>query len=143
AARVYAVDTGYGVLDYKLRKDPRVIVKERTNAMHVSLPEEVDWVVIDCAWTRQHHVLPSAHRLLKPAGHVVTLIKPHYEVDQKRLIKGILPQEQVDAVVAEVEERIATLGFTVLGRVTSPIKGSKGNTEVLAFLRRESENPPV
>ena len=140
AARVYSVDTGYGVLDYKLRRDPRVVVRERTNAMHVSLPEPVDLVVIDCAWTRQQHILPSAHRLLKPGGQVVTLIKPHYEVDQKRLRKGILPEEEVDAVVADVEAMIATLGFAVIKRVTSPIKGSKGNTEVLTWLRRE--NPP-
>src|SRR4051812_11330036 len=55
ASRVYAVDTGYGVLDWKLRKDPRVVVMERTNAMHVRLPEPVDLVTIDVAWTRQRH----------------------------------------------------------------------------------------
>ncbi|MFN4242632.1 MAG: SAM-dependent methyltransferase [Tepidisphaerales bacterium] len=65
AARVYAIDTGYGVLDYRLRRDGRVVVMERTNAMHVQLPEPVDVVVIDVGWTRQKHILPSARRVLR------------------------------------------------------------------------------
>lgn len=134
AAKVYAVDTGYGVLDWKLRKDPRVVVKERTNAMHVELPEKVDLVVIDCAWTKQRHILPSAKRLLKPAGQIVTLIKPHYEADPSLLRKGILPQDQLEPIVAEVLRAIAADGLAVLKRVESPIKGSKGNAEVLALL---------
>src|SRR4051812_44384353 len=77
AAKVYAVDTGYGMLDYKLRKDPRVVVMERTNAMHAELPETVDLVVIDVAWTKQRHILPAARRMVKPQGAVVTLVKPH------------------------------------------------------------------
>src|SRR5437870_7172262 len=64
AAKVYAVDTGYGVLEWKLRKDPRVVVMERTNAMHVALPEKVEFVSIDVAWTKQRRILPAARRLL-------------------------------------------------------------------------------
>src|SRR5438034_4090953 len=60
AAKVYAVDTGYGVLDWKLRTNERVVVMERTNAMHVTLPEPVDLVTIDVAWTKQRHILPAA-----------------------------------------------------------------------------------
>src|ERR1700690_3710153 len=63
ASKVYAVDTGYGVLDWKLRKDSRVVVMERVNAMHVQLPELVDVVSIDVAWTRQRRILPSARKL--------------------------------------------------------------------------------
>src|SRR3954463_1830567 len=99
AKKVYAIDTGYGVLDYKLRKDPRVVVMERTNAMHATLPEAVDLVTIDVAWTKQRNILPAARRVLKAGGRVVTLIKPHYEADAKLLVKGILPVEAVDAVV--------------------------------------------
>src|SRR5580658_2270693 len=73
AAKVFSVDTGYGVLDWKLRNDPRVVVMERTNAMHVRLPEPVDLITIDVGWTRQRHILPSAGRLLAPGGSVVTL----------------------------------------------------------------------
>lgn len=136
AARVYAVDTGYGVLDWKLRNDPRVVVMERTNAMHVTLPEPIDLATIDASWTRQHKLLPNVKHLLKPAGQVVTLIKPHYEADPKQLRKGVLPPEAVASVVQEVTTRIRACGFTVLATAESPIKGSgkHGNIEVLALL---------
>src|SRR4051794_36941461 len=65
AAKVYAVDTGYGALEWKLRRDPRVVVMERTNAMHATLPEEVDLVTIDVAWTKQRHILPAAWKAVK------------------------------------------------------------------------------
>src|SRR3954453_12325510 len=65
AAKVYAIDTGYGALEWKLRKDPRVVVMERTNAMHVELAEKVDLVTVDVAWTKQRLILPSAMRVLK------------------------------------------------------------------------------
>src|SRR3954462_8986128 len=81
AVKVYAVDTGYGVLEYKLRKDPRVVVMERTNAMHVKLPEKVGLVTIGVAWTKQRNILPNARLLLAEGGEVVTLIKPHYEAE--------------------------------------------------------------
>src|SRR3954471_2291855 len=87
ARKVYAIDTGYGVLDYKLRKDPRVVVMERTNAMHATLPEKVELVTIDVAWTRQKHILPATKTMLTPTGEVVTLIKPHYEAEAKALRK--------------------------------------------------------
>src|SRR6478609_4267371 len=102
AAKVYAVEKGYGVLEWRLRKDPRVVVMERTNAMHVELPERVDLVSIDVAWTRQKNILPAAWRILKTGGTVVTLIKPHYEADAKLLKKGILAEGEVDGVVRGV-----------------------------------------
>jgi 23S rRNA (cytidine1920-2'-O)/16S rRNA (cytidine1409-2'-O)-methyltransferase len=134
-AKVFAIDTGYGVLDYKLRRDARVVVMERTNAMHVSLPQKVDLVVIDVAWTRQRHILPAALRVLKPAGKVVTLIKPHYEADASRLVKGILPEQELDAVLDIVKNDIRIAGFEMLGLTTSPLRGMGGNTELLASLR--------
>src|SRR5947207_2315532 len=91
AKKVYAIDTGYGVLDWKLRNDPRVIVMERTNAMHVSLSEPVEIVTIDVAWTKQKHILPAAARLLAPGGAIVSLIKPHYEAPAVLLRRGVLP----------------------------------------------------
>ena len=135
AARVYAVETGYGVLDWKLRKDPRVVVMERTNAMHVVLPEPVRVVTIDVAWTKQRHILPAARRLVAHDGFVVTLIKPHYEADPSMLTKGVLPEENVEGVVHAVSADVAAAGFSLLGTVRSPIKGAKGNAEVLAELR--------
>src|SRR6266568_6949275 len=77
AGKIYAVEKGYGVLEWRLRKDPRVVVLERTNAMHVTLPEPVALVTIDVAWTKQRNILPAARRILASDGTVVTLIKPH------------------------------------------------------------------
>jgi 23S rRNA (cytidine1920-2'-O)/16S rRNA (cytidine1409-2'-O)-methyltransferase len=135
AAKIYAIEKGYGVLEWRLRKDPRVVVMERTNAMHAQLPQRVDLVSVDVAWTRQRHVLPAARRMVKDDGRVVTLIKPHYEADQKLLSGGVLPQDQVEDVVRSVAQEIEQLGFELLGTVQSPIRGAKGNVEVLAALR--------
>src|SRR3954471_15755394 len=134
AAKVYAVDTGYGALAWSLRKDPRVAVMERTNAMPVTLPEPVPLVCIDVAWTRQRHILPAARRLLTPDGAVVTLIKPHYEAEKSWLVKGVLPAERVDEVVTAVKRDIEAAGFDVIATTASPILGGEGNAEVLAYL---------
>ena len=134
AVRVFAVDTGYGVLDWKLRKDPRVVVMERTNAMHVRLPEPVELVTIDVGWTRQRNILPSARRLLAPGGSVVTLIKPHYEADPSLLRKGILPEQTVDEIVQTVKAEAKQAGWIWIDSVRSPIRGAGGNVEVLAKL---------
>jgi 23S rRNA (cytidine1920-2'-O)/16S rRNA (cytidine1409-2'-O)-methyltransferase len=135
AAKVYAIDTGYGVLDWKLRKDPRVVVMERTNAMHATLPEKVDVVTIDVAWTKQRHILPAAQRMLRDDGACVTLIKPHYEADPSLLRRGVLPAERVAEVVESVIRDLRAAGFDLVATVDSPIKGAKGNAEVLALLR--------
>jgi 23S rRNA (cytidine1920-2'-O)/16S rRNA (cytidine1409-2'-O)-methyltransferase len=135
ALKIYAIDTGYGVLDWKLRKDPRVIVMERTNAMHATLPEKVAVVTIDVAWTKQRNILPSARRMIEDEGFCITLIKPHYEADPSLLKKGILPTEQVAQVVESVMPDLRQAGFDLIATVDSPIKGAKGNAEVLALLR--------
>jgi 23S rRNA (cytidine1920-2'-O)/16S rRNA (cytidine1409-2'-O)-methyltransferase len=135
AARVYAIDTGYGVLDYGLRKDPRVVVMERTNAMHVTLPEPVTFISIDVAWTRQKHILPAARRLIAPGGDVVTLIKPHYEAEARHLRGGVLLEDQLDAVLELVKADVAAAGLTWHALTRSPLKGAKGNVEFLAHLR--------
>ena len=134
AAKVFAIDTGYGALEWKLRKDPRVVVMERTNAMHAELPEKVDVVTIDVAWTRQRHILPAARRMLAAGGFGVSLIKPHYEAAGELLKKGVLPEEMVPQVVDSVRTTVAEAGFQLSGIVESPIRGAKGNVEVLALL---------
>jgi 23S rRNA (cytidine1920-2'-O)/16S rRNA (cytidine1409-2'-O)-methyltransferase len=141
AAKVYAVDTGYGALEYKLRKDPRVVVMERTNAMHVTLAEPVDLVTIDVAWTRQKHILPAAARLLKPKGRIISLIKPHYEADRELLHKGVLPAEALGGVLEQVRGDIEAAGCVIREMTESPIRGGeggKGNAEFLALI-----DPPV
>jgi 23S rRNA (cytidine1920-2'-O)/16S rRNA (cytidine1409-2'-O)-methyltransferase len=139
AKKVYAVDTGYGVLAWKLRKDARVVVMERTNAMHVELPEPIALCTVDVAWTRQRNILPRVRKLLNTDGSVVTLIKPHYEADASLLRKGILPDEQLSGVMESVTRDIESCGFGILQTVTSPIKGAMGNTEVLAHLRVKAQ----
>ena len=135
AAKVYAVDTGYGALEWKLRKDPRVVVMERTNAMHAVLPEAVNLVSIDVAWTKQKHILPAARRMVKEHGQVVTLIKPHYEAEGGVLRGGVLPEEKLEEVVERVKKQIEAAGFELMGIMPSPIKGAKGNAELLGWLR--------
>ena len=159
ATRVYAVDTCYGTLAWKLRRDPRVVPLERTNAIHVELVEPVDLVTIDVGWTPQARILPNVARLIETpperkratsgaddppgvtggssdgtAGCVVTLIKPHYEAPKQLLVKGVLPDDCVDNVVRGVLARIASSGWSVNETFESPLRGHAGNREVFALL---------
>jgi len=141
AAKVYAVDTGYGVLDYQLRKDDRVVVMERTNAMHVTLDEPVDLVTIDVGWTRQRHILPAAVKLLGPGGEILSLVKPHYEAPPEWLRGGVLPPEKVPTVVATVAEGVRAFGVELVGQMDSPLPGRAGNREAWFRLRRRGALP--
>jgi 23S rRNA (cytidine1920-2'-O)/16S rRNA (cytidine1409-2'-O)-methyltransferase len=135
AKKVYAVETGYGVLDWKLRNDPRVVVMERTNAMHVTLPEKVDLITVDTSWTKQKNILPNAKSNLKDNGIIISLIKPHYEADAKFLRKGKLLEEKTQEVINQVLDGVKNLGFKVEGITESPILGEKGkNKEFLVML---------
>jgi 23S rRNA (cytidine1920-2'-O)/16S rRNA (cytidine1409-2'-O)-methyltransferase len=138
AAKVYAVETGYGVLAWKLRQDPRVVVKERTNAMHVELPVQVDLITIDTSWTKQLTILPNALSNTKSKGQIITLIKPHYEVDKRFLIKGKVEEEMAAEVAEKVAEDIRqTLPLEVLGLAPSPVLGGKAeNREFVAWLQK-------
>jgi len=135
AARVYSVDTSYGELDWKLRNNPKVVVMERTNAMHVSLPEKVDMMTIDVGWTRLAKVLPNALRNLKQDGQIIALIKPHYEADRKFIKKGRLMEERVEEVLEKVRGDVEGLEARVLGIVESPIEGKRAkNREFLGLI---------
>ena len=147
AARVAAIDTGYGALAWTLRNDARVEVRERTNALHAQpLAGGVDLVVVDLAWTPQRLAVPAALKWLAPGGRIVTLVKPHYELrDEEKawLDRGFLPHERVPDVVARVEAGMPALGAAVLGSVQSPLVGGKtsrkkgvpGNIEWLMLLQ--------
>lgn len=135
AAKVYAVETGYGVLDWNLRNNTQVVVMERTNAMHVELPEKVDFISIDTSWTKLKNILPNALKNLKPNGKLIVLVKPHYEAAQSMLVKGKLPDELIPQVLDSVKNDLQALGLKVLGEVESPILGTKGkNREFLLYL---------
>ena len=137
AVKVYAVDTAYGELAWKLRQDDHVVVMERTNALHADPPDGpvCDLVSLDLGWTKQEKAIPAALRWLndKPESRIVSLIKPHYESGQHRLT-----DEEADASTQRVVQDILPgLGVEVLGCMRSPIRGGKGkNLEHLAFLRR-------
>src|SRR5436305_6239372 len=135
AEKVYAIDTGYGVLEWKLRKDPRVVVMERTNAMHVKLLEKVKLVTIDVAWTKQKNILPAARKMIDENGIAVSLIKPQYEGGVERLREGVLPSEHLEPILQSVKSDIAASGFQLLQLIESPIRGGEGNLEMLAHLR--------
>jgi len=137
AKKVYAVETGYGVVDYKLRTDERVVVMERTNAMHVELPEKVDFITIDTSWTKLDKVIPNALKNLKDKGQIVALVKPHYEAEQKMLRKGKLLEEFIPEVLDGVKQKLKALGVEILAEIESPILGEKGkNKEFLLHLKR-------
>lgn len=138
AKRVYAIERGYGVLAWKLRNDPGVIVMERTNAMHVELPELLDLVTIDTAWTRLDKTLSNAIKHLKQGGFIIALLKPHYEAETKLLRKGKLPEEHLENVVSKVKNRLPTLGVNVEDCIESPILGGRAeNKEYLLLLSKK------
>lgn len=138
AEKVYAVDTAYGELAWKLRGDPRVIVMERTNILHLcNLPneaEKVDLITIDAGWTKLELVLPAIKKFLKKSGLIIALLKPHYEANQKMLVKGVLPLELAVGIKNQVSSNIAELRFKVLEEMESPILGGSGNKEYLLKL---------
>jgi 23S rRNA (cytidine1920-2'-O)/16S rRNA (cytidine1409-2'-O)-methyltransferase len=142
AAHVVSVDTAYGQFAWKLRNDPRVTLLERSNALHVEPPGKVDLVVMDLGWTPQRLAVPAALRWLKPGGRIVSLIKPHYELDAEEsrelLHNGVLGDEEAAGIVERVLQVMPTLGAGVVGCTRSPIQGSKekarGNPEWLALV---------
>ena len=136
ANKVYAIETGYGVLDYKLRKDERVIVMERKNAMHVELPEKVDFISIDTSWTKLNKIVPNAIKNLKESGQIIALVKPHYEAEPKMLRKGKLLDEFIPEVLNSVKNELREIGIKILDETESPILGERGkNREYLFYLK--------
>jgi len=142
AAKVYAVDTGYGTLAWKLRTDVRVVVMERTNALYAEAPEGVDLVVIDVAWTPQKLSVPAAAKWLKPGGKIISLLKPIFELAKLDPAAGgkrgpkILPPQKTEEIRDRVCEQLAQLGFEPEKIIPSPILGKGGNTEFLLLIRR-------
>lgn len=135
AVRVYAVDPGYGVLDYSLRRNLRVVVHERTNALKFACPEVCDLVTIDVGWTPQRLILPAARRCLKPdTGQVVTLIKPQYEAPPTWLRGGVCLSEYLVDVIGSCRDDVQQFGWQILAEMESPLKGRGGNIEHLWLL---------
>ena len=146
AARVYAIDVGYGQIDYGLRKDPRVVVIERTNARHVEqLAEPVSIVSIDASFISLRLLLPVVKGWLTPSADVIPLIKPQFEAGQRDISKGgVVRDHDVHArVLRDVVGFAIGIGFTVRGLITSPLKGPAGNSEFLAWLAYGHDSPSI
>jgi 23S rRNA (cytidine1920-2'-O)/16S rRNA (cytidine1409-2'-O)-methyltransferase len=140
AVKVYAVDVGYGQLHARLRADPRVVVRERENARHLTgaaLGEQVDLVTGDLSFISLRLVLPAVKALLKAGGAAVLLVKPQFEVGKGAVGKGgvVRDEGQRRAVLEQVKAAASALGFEILGEAESPIEGPAGNREWLLGLR--------
>ncbi len=139
AAKVYAVDVGYGQLDWRLRGDPRVVCLERTNARYLTreqIPDELDFASVDVSFISLALILPPLNRLMKEDGRVVCLVKPQFEAGREKVgKKGVVRDPAVHREVLEhFLTHAAGNGFAVLGLTFSPIRGPEGNIEFLADL---------
>ena len=136
AARVYAVDTGYGVLEWKLRSDERVVTLERNNALHVELPELVDLVVADVGWTSVLRYASHALGLLKDDGRCVVLVKPQYEVDKAQLKDGRVDEATSQRVVDRVVQTLSESGSRVLAQADPELSFGGRNPERFLMLAK-------
>ena len=139
AKKVYAVDVGYGQLDWKLRNDERVVCMERTNARyldHEQIPDELDFASIDVSFISLKLILPAVHNVLKAGGHVACLVKPQFEAGREKVgKKGVVRDPSVHLeVLQNFLIHAKESGFTVLDLTYSPIRGPEGNIEYLGYL---------
>lgn len=142
AQRVYALDVGYGQLDWKLRNDPRVISMERTNIRHLDIagfPEKVDLVTIDVSFISTSFVFPVITHLVKPEGDVVSLIKPQFEAGRDKVgRKGVVRDQRTHMDVLQKSiANAAGHGLNCVGITFSPITGPQGNIEFFLHLRKD------
>ncbi|HLB24809.1 MAG TPA: TlyA family RNA methyltransferase [Nitrospirota bacterium] len=141
AARVYAVDVGYGLIDAGLRADPRVTVIERTNVRHMEpglFGERVDFAAVDVSFISLALILGPVAAAVKPGGEVVALVKPQFEAGRGHVGKGGIVRDEKArrGAVEEVKKFAVTAGLEVLGEMESPVRGAKGNIEYLLRLRK-------
>lgn len=144
AAKVFAVDVGYGQFAWKLRQDPRVVCMEKTNIRYVTpedIGEQLDFASVDVSFISLSKVLPAAKELLKDGGEMVCLIKPQFEAGKEKVgKKGVVRDKNVHIEVIQNVITYATgNGFQVLGLSYSPVKGPEGNIEYLIHLRKSDE----
>ena len=143
AKKVYAIDVGHGQLAWKIRNDPRVIVREHLNARHLSaadIPEPIDLCVIDVSFISLSLILPKAFELLTPTGVIVALIKPQFELQPQDVGRGGIVSDPAlhEKAQRKIEDFIAAQGQVSLGTVESPITGTDGNTEFFICARKRS-----
>ena len=140
AARVYALDVGRGLLHWRLRQDPRVVVIERVNARDMeAFPEKIGLVVVDVSFIGLEKVLPAITRAA-PGSPVVALFKPQFQVDRGEVGKGGIVRDEsaVERALARFREWCATNGLAVVAEAPSELPGTEGNQEIFVHLRPES-----
>jgi 23S rRNA (cytidine1920-2'-O)/16S rRNA (cytidine1409-2'-O)-methyltransferase len=143
AARIYAVDVGYGQFDWRLRQDPRVSLKERTNIRYLEadfIQEPIQLIVIDVSFISLTLVLPCVMPYLESAGSIITLIKPQFEVGKGLVGRGGIVRDESlrERSADKVTACAVQLGLELAGRIESPIEGRKGNREMLAWFCRRN-----
>jgi 23S rRNA (cytidine1920-2'-O)/16S rRNA (cytidine1409-2'-O)-methyltransferase len=134
AARVYAIDVGYGQLAWKLQQDERVVIMDRTNARYLErLPQEVDLATIDTSFISLRLTLPAAQRWLRPGGHIVSLVKPQFEAGREEVGKGGVVRNPAvhRSILLELFSWGEEQGLGPQGLIRSPITGPAGNVEFL------------
>ena len=142
AAKVYAVDVGKGQIDWRLRQDPRVVVRDQLNARYLvrqDIPEPFHFSVVDVSFISLTLILPPVTTLIEPGGQLVTLIKPQFEAGRENIGKGGVVRDPAvrEAVIARIREfGTKTLSLEWLGLCESPVKGPAGNVEFLAWWRK-------
>ena len=148
ALKVYALDVGYGQLDYKLRVDPRVINMEKTNIRYLDttlIEEPIDFISIDVSFISLRHMFPVASKILKDTGAIMCLIKPQFEAGREQVgKKGIVRDSKVHVEVIEnVIGYASDNGLYPHGLDYSPVKGTKGNIEYLLYLRKTESSEKI
>jgi 23S rRNA (cytidine1920-2'-O)/16S rRNA (cytidine1409-2'-O)-methyltransferase len=139
AARVYSVDVGYGILDWKLRQDDRVVVLERKNARYLTgedIPEPVSLAVVDASFISLELLLKPISRLFDGSISILALVKPQFELPREKVTDGGVIRESAlhEEALKKVSEFALSQGLVSRGVVTSPIKGAKGNKEFLMYI---------
>jgi 23S rRNA (cytidine1920-2'-O)/16S rRNA (cytidine1409-2'-O)-methyltransferase len=140
AAKIYGIDVGYGQVHEKIRKNPAVIIKERTNLRYLDdLGELVDLVTLDLSFISLLKVMDAVNKLLKPGGQLITLIKPQFEAERHEVGRGGIIYDQAvhQRVVETVGIAVQDYGYTLVGTTPSPITGSDGNKEFLAYFKKQ------
>jgi len=143
AKRVYAIDVGYGQLDWKLRNDPRVVIHERCNIRYLpveEIPDRIELAVIDVSFISLRIVLPSVVKFLGKAASVVMLVKPQFEVGKGQVDRGGIVRDENKRLLVrdELLTFSKTLGFSEIGVMDSPVLGRKGNREILIALKSKT-----
>ncbi len=128
--KIYSIETSKNRLHFVLKDDPRVIVIDKTNAIHIQLPEKIDFISIDVGWTKQKLIIPNAVKNLKPNGKIISLIKPHYEVG-KNLENAT--EKELQKVIEQVKKEISG-HVKVIKIIESPLVGKKAKNKEFLML---------